>query len=96
MNLTVPSSFLDQHKTRQSGNYRTECPVCSASRKHHKHERCLSITVAGGKAVAYCHHCGAKGATHDQRQGRGLAGSPKSGRRNSDTFRALHNVTSRW
>ena len=47
---------------RRSGNFRTQCPLCSPSRRNQK-DTCLSVRMDGSVAVWNCHHCEEKGAT---------------------------------
>ncbi len=46
-----------------TGNVRTRCPQCSASRRKSQ-EPCLSVQADTG--LWYCWHCGWKGALHGQ------------------------------
>lgn len=42
-----------------SGKMRMECPFCSSERRHHPHERCLSVDIDNG--LYHCYHCGEAG-----------------------------------
>jgi len=52
-------------KGRTSGNVKTKCPKCSASRTN-KHDPCLSVDVDDG--VWKCHHCGWAGGLPKEQQ----------------------------
>lgn len=45
--------------TATSGKVRVECPFCSSDRKHHPHEKCLSVDIDNG--LYHCFHCGKAG-----------------------------------
>ena len=60
---TVTESLLEKGITLKnygSGQHRTTCPNCSATRKN-KTDPCLSVTIDGGTAVYFCHHCESEG-----------------------------------
>lgn len=50
---------------RRSGNIKTRCPRCSATRRN-KRDRSLSVNLDDG--VWLCHHCGWKGALHNREE----------------------------
>lgn len=57
MEAAVRSLALKQTAPTQ----RYLCPSCSSERRN-KHDRCLSVTVEGNRAVFHCHHCSWSGA----------------------------------
>jgi twinkle protein len=48
----------------RNGSRKLLCPQCSHARKHRR-DKCLSVTIQGGKALWNCHNCSWSGAVSE-------------------------------
>lgn len=57
------AEILSDIRSRRPGAFRRLCPRCSAQRKFHQRDKCLSVTVDTDGVVWFCHHCSLAGGS---------------------------------
>ena len=61
VNTNLQNELLTISKKLSYGTTKIKCPSCSQTRKKHKHDRPLSLTVSSECVLYRCHHCGIEG-----------------------------------
>lgn len=81
------SALADQGirlRSYDTGEHRTTCPVCSATRKK-KSDPCLAVKIDDdGGATWHCHHCEATGNVASERQREAAKARPRKAQRQTE------------
>ena len=68
INTSLQNELLTISKGLSFGTHKIKCPSCNKTRRKHKHDKPLSLTVTSDCALYRCHHCGVEGRVSEAKQ----------------------------